>query len=97
MAVITNELPQLVFLHIKYLRNSEGAVFIKGLLLQFFQKLPDAVNLFHHFGTAHQAVGTVRGIIRERGVLFDINDSVNPKAGNPFFQPPVHHVEKFFF
>ena len=96
VTIFSHKFLQFLFPHIKYFRNRKCLIRIEGLLPQLLQQLADPLDLFHHFGTGSQPVGTVCREIREIRILFNIDDGVDPESGHPFFQPPADHGKQFF-
>ena len=64
----------------------------KALLFQLVQEGPDLRRPGQHFGHGAGAVGAVGGAVLEAQVLFQIDDGVQPEAGDPLVQPPVYHI-----
>ena len=91
MAVISDELRQLVLLHVENLAYGEGVVLGEGLPLQLLKEVADAVGGFHHFRAEGQAVGAVRLEGGKVQVLLDVDDGVDAEARHALVQPPVDH------
>ena len=95
VAVFAHELLQLLFFHVENFRNGECVILFKGVFLQGLKLFTHAVHAFDHFYHRRRAVRHVRFIVGEGQVFLDVDDGIDAEAGDPFFQPPVHHSVQF--
>ena len=76
--------------------DRKGLMRCKCTVPHFSQEAADAGGITEHAADVAEAVRTVRCVVTEGQDFFDIDNGIDPEAGQPLVQPPVDHPVDLF-